>query len=611
MRSNGERRLEFVPILLLVGFLPYCVFPGVFFYSDATPRACLLLLVIAILLCNGRTRAAFYRMRGTSTGKAFFAMVSLQVLWILGSCAFSGEPVLASFGTGWRRFGMVSQIAVLLCSVFTALHVNALAERAGLLVRVVAATGIPVALFGIAQYAGWDPLLHAAKMEFSEHIRPPGTFGNPTYYAGYLVFVVLCGLLVAFERQSPRWTSIGWLASLCGAFALLLTGTRSGILALMLGAVVLVSRSRPQWSRLSIVVSLTFSAVVAAFLISGAGAHVRARFRQWIQDPWGGPRLLLWRDSLTMVSAHPALGTGPETFASEFPHFQSAGLARAYPDFFEETAHNICLDSLASFGLPGLILLLGVSALGLFSPRTNGSQSAFPACIAAGFLAGQFTVFTIPTAVLYFVCIGASVGLQTAKSSVAAPESRESRATPPLVLVAAASLFAVIALQWGYVDFRWQSIKRRMNAGDLAGAMAGYASVSVSFPADPGLDLWYSRALASWIVSRGDRRAGTEESRQVLEAGQRACTTSPDRPNALYNLAILRALANDAEGEVAALRLAIQSAPNWYKPHLLLAETLLQEGDRDAARPEARLALELSGGKHPEAAQLLESALKD
>ena len=62
---------------------------------------------------------------------------------------------------------------------------------------------------------------------------------------------------------------------------------------------------------------------------------------------------------------HLIAGYGPETFAVEFPRHQSIELARAYPDFYHESAHNIFLDAFVSKGLVGLLMSNAASPKGL------------------------------------------------------------------------------------------------------------------------------------------------------------------------------------------------------------------------------------------------------
>ena len=104
-------------------------------------------------------------------------------------------------------------------------------ERVGTILRVVSAAGALTALYGIAQYFGWDPILPAAAYHIGEGIwtivRPPSTLGYVSYFATWLLFVVFLSLAVP-----------GRLAKACAALALiamLLTGTRAAFLGLANG----------------------------------------------------------------------------------------------------------------------------------------------------------------------------------------------------------------------------------------------------------------------------------------------------------------------------------------------------------------------------------------
>src|ERR1051325_1300441 len=123
------------------------------------------------------------------------------------------------------------------------------------------------------------------------------------------------------------------------------------------------------------------------------GWSLRSRTRWFREDPWGGARPWLWRDSVRMAAAHPFLGYGPETFPATFPARESAELARAYPDFSHESPHNLFLDALVSGGILGLLCLAAISAAAF---RTAGPWQA--GALGAALVAEQFTVFTIPTA---------------------------------------------------------------------------------------------------------------------------------------------------------------------------------------------------------------------
>ena len=57
---------------------------------------------------------------------------------------------------------------------------------------------------------------------------------------------------------------------------------------------------------------------------------------------------------------------------------------------------------------------------------------------------------------------------------------------------------------------------------------------------------------------------------------------------------------NDFVHTEQSLRAAISCAPNWFKPHWLLAQVLRAAGRLSEARAEATLAAELDGGKDPQ-----------
>jgi hypothetical protein len=89
----------------------------------------------------------------------------------------------------------------------------------------------------------------------------------------------------------------------------------------------------------------------------------------------------------------------------------------------------------------------------------------------------------------------------------------------------------------------------------------------------------------------------------TLRAAAHATTTADNPPNAWYNLAIFLADANDATGVERTLRASTTLAPNWFKPHLALANLFVLTGHVHEARVEAGKAMVLDAGKDPEVAE--------
>src|SRR5205807_4796513 len=106
--------------------------------------------------------------------------------------------------------------------------------------RGIAIASAAAAVYGIAQYAGWDPILPAAAYHIGEGlwtiVRPPGTLGYATYFANWLVMATFLAAALAGMEKQPLWRRFAWAAAALCATAAILTGTRAGILALLCGA---------------------------------------------------------------------------------------------------------------------------------------------------------------------------------------------------------------------------------------------------------------------------------------------------------------------------------------------------------------------------------------
>ena len=94
-----------------------------------------------------------------------------------------------------------------------------------------------------------------------------------------------------------------------------------------------------------------------------------------------------------------------------------------------------------------------------------------------------------------------------------------------------------------------------------------------------------------------------QAAQQAMEAAIRATRTAEDRQNAWYNLARLLAGQNNPAGVERSLRNAIAWAPNWFKPHWVLAQLLEATGRHEQALAEAEVAFGLDNGRDPEVSE--------
>jgi len=442
-------------------------------------------------------------------------------------------------------------------------------------------------IYGIAQYFDIDPLQNPAV--YQDHagptviVRPPGTMGQADYFGWWLV-VAAFSAVAHFRMEESRWRRIALAAAGVASVAVVLTGTRAAMLGGVAG-ILFVIRSVP-WQRTLVCIAAAL-AILAVFYVSPPGERLRARVH-WIGDePVGGARPLLWRDSLQMVPAHPIAGTGPETFAAAFPRYQSVELSRLLPDFYHESPHNMALDALTEQGVPGMLLTCAWLVLA-FQAGRNSSHPAVPALLAAVAASGIAGIFGVATAGPIFATL-LVIAILTALAPGQLPSRDPERAGFPWPGLLSLPLIG-FAIALGFSDLALA----RANAIPLAELAAAPRDRPGRIPG-AGEDLLWSRHLSTACTSSRPEcmRIGTV-------AAARAIETSDDPAVAWYNLAIFTSALGDGAGVERSLRTAMRLAPNWFKPHWSLANLLLLTGRSVEARSEAERAFILDGGKDPD-----------
>jgi O-antigen ligase len=591
---------------LTAALVPLLITPGTLAYFDVTPKIAFLLIGTALILSyraeNMRNITAILSVK---PGRWWVVLLAIQWLSSALATAFSTHPALSLNGGNWRRFGFLSETGVLLFVLFAGVWLARDRSNVRTLLRASTVAGALAALYGIAQYFGWDPLLPVNAYQAGEGpftiVRPPGTLGHADYFGAWLVIIAFLSL--ALERlEHNKWMKLAALSTTTLAvFAIVLSGTRSAMLGLLIGAIVFLIVGHPRIRVRAVGLSLASLAALAMFFFSPPGAKLRARLHWSLDDVRGGARLLLWRDSLRMAAHRPIQGFGPETFVTEFPRFESVELARAYPDFYHESPHNIFLDPLTSRGVIGLLPFVALCGLGawaafLLQRRRDLLAAPLAAALVAGLVCQQFMVFIVPTALYFYLLLAILVALAT-------PTTAQQPSTtpwyPPLAF-AAAILLTVFAVRLLVADAALALVDRRIVAGDATGAAQAYRTVLKWQPAGAGSDLRYSRDMQQLAAGAPLFVSSLMARQEALKAGIDATRTSEDRGNAWYNLANLFAATNDPASVEHSLRNAIAWAPNWFKPHWTLAQLLELENRHDQALSESAQAAQLDAGHDPE-----------
>ncbi len=296
---------ERLGILLTVSLVavPLLIAPGVSFYFDITPKVVVLLLGagVGVLLWDGYGPG----LRAVMTnpwGRGFVALIGAQAFSLLVSTALSSQIPLSFAGTNWRRLGLVTHIGLLVFALVALGWLVAHRARWIGLLRAVTLAGGVAAAYGVLQYAGIDPLLPAeayqAPIGGAWIVRPPGPLGHAGYFGTYLLYAIFLAGAQARLDSSGVWRAAGLLSVALSVAAVLLSGTRSALLGLAAGGMLLLLWYRPRVTRRAAAAGVICAVLFATFVLSPAGQMLRNRVVWASDDLSGGGRLWLWQGAL-------------------------------------------------------------------------------------------------------------------------------------------------------------------------------------------------------------------------------------------------------------------------------------------------------------------------
>lgn len=353
---------------------------------------------------------------------------------------------------------------------------------------------------------------------FPQAAIPASTFVNRNFFAEFVVGTLPFSVLLAARAQGSGQLVLRVFTSAFNVLAILMTGTRSALLAVLLLALVLplilyLYRDRfefPRWSRaqqgLAMLVLLgtvlglgsidTRNPDLLAERLGSTGpGHALLRLRSLTQaDEYStgsaGFRLAMWRATGRLIADHPLAGVGAGAWEIAIPPYQASG-TQLETDYY---AHNEVLQLLAEYGLVGWLFLLALVAYLLRAAwRTwregqaagPGAQEApWRAMTLAALLAfllvssAGFPWRLAATGALFALCLGllgASDGRLDRLTRPAAP----ARPWPPGSVPA-----LLVLVMAGMVLTGWISVQAAACESRLIGALK--IAVGIGQSADPG-----------------------------------------------------------------------------------------------------------------------------
>jgi O-antigen ligase len=227
--------------------------------------------------------------------------------------------------------------------------------------------------------------------------RPLGPSSDPNYEALSLVMAVPLAIWLIRYEQRDLWKWIGRICSPILAFAVFVSQSRGGLLALGVMAALAWMNSRRKGKLL-----LGFAAAAALMFAISPGDMIKRIEQIQVQGEASTgaevstrARVELVRAGIRMMEEHPVFGIGLDQFKSVEFHYNSM-LADLAPD--PKIAHNTYIQLGAEGGIPTLALYLAIMGVTLATCRKTQKLPGVPENISALALSFQIGLIGIMVA---------------------------------------------------------------------------------------------------------------------------------------------------------------------------------------------------------------------
>ena len=612
---TGAAGLGMALLLVALPLLFSKHFYGIFF----TPKAVVLYLGVAALVVA--LAAAGLERGGIEVRLTIVELIALALLgWGLLSALFAVSRVTGFFGVLNWGTGWLFWLACLV--IWAAVRRLDFSELERL---VVLWTGFAVAsllgllallqIIGVQSVHSWMPEMVGG--------RPAATIGNPIYFGAYMALMLTVGLELSLRARHVAAVIASSVGLVLVTIGLVGNLSRGPWLGAAVGVVIwVVLRARSRALRSGLVVSLGVVVVVAAVFawqlphLSSATMSVGTRVeggRSTIsatgEPDTVGTRIELWKVAAAAALERPVLGWGPGNFVTASRQHMTAKLMGAEQERFTD-AHNLFTEFAATWGIPGLLLLLawfaavtvqlwraeqhrsrtGLASPSASSPAARGSLGLAPLGLAA---LGTFFVCSLATPQQVVVAPTAMllVGLSLSwRQAAALPMTRVFSLMPTRSGPAAIAGFVASVVLVGVVaaaGYRLARADMHYSQGVTAGAFS--AESVVAFQAAVNADPWIERYWIALGDTQGLSATLSRDTRLSETAAanlRRGLGLSPRDLEGLLSLSRVLLDLDDAAGAKTAAERAASYAPLEPRAHASLARALAVLGDRDRALAE-------------------------
>lgn len=505
-------------------------------------------------------------------------------------------------------------------------------KRLSTVSKTVTLSGAFVALYGVMQYVGMDPLPWAT-LPFEER-RSFSTFGNPDLLAGFLVILVPFAVVEFLKAKDSKNNALMGVSLFLTFLCLLTAFTRSGWVGSFAAILVLApvaGRTIISKPRKLAFVGGSFVAIFAVIAVYSATTghnvlNLVARLKSMTQFTEGsaGSRLEIWKGGLEMIKAKPIFGWGPDTFRLTSERYETLNYVKiGGGGTVADNAHNWIVQLGAGVGLPATLLLLAfigtAVVLGIKYARSltgddRLTYSAFIAAVVGYMVHLLFGVSISGSTGVFWVLLGALAAVLPIVKTADVGLNRNYSSALQVVAVLAvvvAMASAYFALSMFMADNSYARAIQLSNAGDVQNAELAYQN-SIRLYKNGRYYDGYGMFLERMGMAQSDRNA-ISRAAEVYREGKYFEPGEAD-----HYVFLAGALAKLAGGPtdpviddaVNELKQAIKVRPNAYSARLLLANILMYQGNQQEALPYLKFVLDINPNE-ASAIQLLAQAYED
>lgn len=570
-RSSIHVYALFCAVLLV----PLANTPDHLVWFDITPKIAALLLMVGIACVSIPSdlfdcAIALRRSALIPTG-----MIIVAVL----STAFSQTPFLSLGGSSWRRVGLPSEVSL---AAFMILQTATARDNSRRVIWCLRATCLALLISSITvllQFEGKGAVIGFESWQ--DAVRPGGVLGSAAAFGCYAtapLFLCVTLWLIDKDEASP-WRYLPFPAGALGLAALLLSGTRAGVLGVLIGVLVSFVLLRRRFAEIVVGVSaglaLTFGLAFTNY------TPVLCRLHQVRSDLWGATRLDVWKDSLTLLSSLPTFGYGLESFPRIYLRAQSQQTALHWPNTSHESAHNYLLDTVLSQGVPGLIVAVGLSVSAFATFRRLSAESKLPysfclaghvACLASCmFFTPQLSTLMylyLPVCLIWASCSNDNSRVYGANQALWVTRLLRLGVYHTILLRGfgvALMAYSACLVVW---DSRVYETKVLLDSGQTDDAVKAFVRARRIAPPGVAAETWFSREL----IGKVDSVTSHDLDQPLYQALCAAAKREEEFGNASVLLAAKMIADGRHEEASAVLRRTILEVPNWELPKNLLSK---------------------------------------